>query len=65
MKNIFDSQEFRKTMKPFLSHKKTVFSQISIETNNKNLSDNFYLSDKFRTLRILSDHLMSSQMNII
>ena len=64
MKNIFDSQEFRKTMKPFLSDKKTIFSQISIEANKKNLSDNFYLYDKFRTLRMLSDHLMSSQMNI-
>ena len=34
MKNVLYSKEFQKTMRPFLSDKNTVFSQISIEKKN-------------------------------
>ena len=34
-KNALDSKEFRKTMRPFLSDKNTVFLQISIEKNER------------------------------
>ena len=33
MKNVLDSKEFWKTMRPFLFDRNTVFSQISIEKN--------------------------------
>ena len=33
-KNVLDSKEFWKTMRPFLSDRNTVLSQISIEKNN-------------------------------
>ena len=36
-------------MEPFLSDKNTVFSQINIEKNNRTISDDFDLSEKFRT----------------
>ena len=49
MKNFLDSKEFWKTMRPFLSDKNTVFSQISIEKNNRIISDDFDLSEEFST----------------
>ena len=61
MKNIFDTREFWKTMKPFLSDKKTIFSQISKETKIKIISDNFYLyvvqnlEDVFRSFNVKPD----------
>ena len=36
-------------MGPFLSDKNTVFSQISIEKNNRIISDDFILSEEFST----------------
>ena len=36
MKNILDNTEFQKILKPFLSDKKIVFFQISIEKNRQN-----------------------------
>ena len=36
-------------MEPFLSDKNTVFSQINIEKNNRTISDDFDLSEEFRT----------------
>ena len=47
MKNILDSKEFRKTMRPFLFDKNTVFSQISKEKNNRIISGDFDLSKEF------------------
>ena len=47
MKNVLDS--FWKTMRPFLSDKNTVFSQIIIEKNNRIISDDFDLSEEFST----------------
>ena len=41
LKNVLDSKEFWKTMRPFLSDKNTVFWQISIEQNNQIMSDVF------------------------
>ena len=35
MKNVFNSKEFWKTMRPFLSDKNTIFLQISTEKNNQ------------------------------
>ena len=49
VKNVLDSKEFWKTMRPFLSDKNTVFSQISIEKNNRITSDDFDLSEEFST----------------
>ena len=49
MKNVLDSEEFRKTMRPFLSDKNTVFTQISIEKINGIISDDFDLSEEFST----------------
>ena len=49
MKNILDSKEFWKTMRPFLSDKNTVFSQISIGKNNQITPDDFDLSEEFST----------------
>ena len=46
-KNVLDSKKFWKTMRPFLSFKNTVFSQISIEKNNRIISDDSDLSEKF------------------
>ena len=45
MKNVFNSKEFWETMRPFLSDKSTVFSQINIEKNNRIISDDFDLSE--------------------
>ena len=36
MKNVLESKEFWKTMRPFLSGKNTVFSLIIIEKNKTN-----------------------------
>ena len=47
MKNVLDSKEFWKTVRPFLSDKNTVFSQISIEKNNRIISDDLNLSEEF------------------
>ena len=49
MKKVLDNKEFWKTMRPFLSNKSTGFSQISIEKNNRIISDNFDLSEEFST----------------
>ena len=49
MKNILDSKEFWKTMRPFLSDKNIVFSQTSIVKNSRNISDDFDLSEEFST----------------
>ena len=49
MKNVLGSKEFWKTMRPFFSDKNTVFSQISIEKNNRIISDDFDLSEEFST----------------
>ena len=66
MKNILDSKEFWKTMRPFLSNNNTVFSQISTEKNNQIISDGFDLSEEFSTfLGKLLDHSMSIQINIM
>ena len=48
-KNFLDSKEFWETMRPFLSDKYTVFSQISIEKSNRIISDDFDLSEEFST----------------
>ena len=47
MKSVLDSKEFWKTMRPFLSDKNTVFSQISIEKDNRIIYDDFDLSEEF------------------
>ena len=61
MKNVLQSKEFWKTMRPFLSDKNTVFSQISIEKNSLIISNDFNLSEEFRTfLRMLLCRSMSS-----
>ena len=49
MKNVLQSKEFWKTMRPVLSYKNTVFSQISIEKNTLIISNDFNLSEEFRT----------------
>ena len=49
MKNVLESKEFWKTMRPFLYYKNTVFSQISMERNNGIISDDFHLSEEFST----------------
>ena len=49
MKNVLDSKQFCKTMRPLLSDKNTIFSQISIEENNGIVSDDFDLSEQFST----------------
>ena len=49
MKKLFSSREFWKTMRPFLSDENTVFSQISIEKNDRIISDDFDLSEEFST----------------
>ena len=49
MKNVLDSKEFWKTMRPFLYYKNIVFSQISMERNNRIMCDNFDLSEEFST----------------
>ena len=49
LKNLLDSKEFLKTLRPFLSDKNTVFSQISIEKNKRIMSDDFDLSEEFST----------------
>ena len=43
-------------MRPFLSDKNTVFSQIRIETNNQIISDDFDFSEEFITF--LEDSVM-------
>ena len=48
-KNVLDSKEFWKTMRPFLSDKNTVFSQISIQKNNRVISDDSDLSEELST----------------
>ena len=63
MKKVLDNREFWKTMKPFSSDKNTIFSQISIQKNNKITSDGFDWSKDFSTfLKMLLDRSMSSQM---
>ena len=49
MKNVLDSKKCWKMMRPFLSDKNTVFSQISIEKNNQIISDDFDLNEEFST----------------
>ena len=50
MKNVLNSKEFWKIIRPFLSDKNPVFSEISIEKKNQIISDEFDLSEKFSTL---------------
>ena len=47
VKNVLNSKEFWKMMRPFLSDKNTVLLQISIEKNNQIISDDFDLSEEF------------------
>ena len=49
MKNLLNSKVLWKMMRVFLSDKNTVFSQISIEKNNRIISDNLDLSEEFNT----------------
>ena len=49
MKKVLDSKEFWKTMRPFLFDKNTFLLQISIEKNNRIISDDFDLSEEFST----------------
>ena len=49
MENVLDSKTFWKTMRPFLSDKNTVFSQISTEKTNRIISDDFDLSEELST----------------
>ena len=49
MKKLLNSPEIWKTMKPFLSDKNTIFSQISIEKNKRIISDDLDLSEEFST----------------
>ena len=63
MKNILDSKEFWKTMRSFLSDKNIALSQISIEKNNRIISDVFDFSEEFNIS--FEDAIMSSQMNFI
>ena len=68
VKNILDGKGFWKAMKPFLSDKSTIFSQICIENNKGIISDVFDLSCLKSLVpfsRMLLDHSVSSQMNII
>ena len=46
-KNILDSKEFWKVMRPFLSNKNTFFSQISIEKHSRIIYDDFGLFEEF------------------
>ena len=64
MKNVLDNKKFWKTMRPFLSDKNTVFSQISIEKNNRIISDDFDLSEEFSTFfeDVVKSHSVPSQM---
>ena len=66
MKNFLGNKEFWETIRPFLSDKNTVFSQISIE-KNRIISDDFDLSEECSSffLKMLLGCSMSSQMNII
>ena len=47
MTNVLDSKEFWKTMRPYLFDKNTVFSEISIEKNNRITPDEFDWSEEF------------------
>ena len=49
MKTVLESKELWKTMRPFFSDKKIVFSKISIEKNNRIISDDFHLPEKSST----------------
>ena len=49
MKSVLESKELWKTMRPFFSDKKIVFSEISIEKNNRIISDDFDLPEKSST----------------
>ena len=50
MKNVLNSKEFWKIIRPFLSDKNPVFSEISKEKKNQIIPDEFDLSEKFSTL---------------
>ena len=49
MKNVLDSKEFWKTMRSFYLIKTQASWQISIEKNNRIISDDFDLSEEFST----------------
>ena len=49
MKNVLDSKKFWKTMGSFLSDENTVFLQITMEKNNRIISDDFDLSEECST----------------
>ena len=50
MKKVLDSNEFWKTVKPFLSDVNTIFSQISIAKNKRITSEDLGLSKEFSTV---------------
>ena len=50
MKKVLDSNEFWKTVKPFLSDVNTIFSQISIAKNKRIISEDLDLSKEFSTV---------------
>ena len=63
MKNVLDSEKFWKTMRPVLSGKNTVFSQITIEKNNRIISDDFDLSQEFSTFSEDSIRLLNVKLD--
>ena len=61
MKKVLDNKELWKTMRPFLSDKNTVFSQIRIEKNNRIISGDFDFSEEFSTF--FKDAVRSLNLN--
>ena len=61
MKKVLDNKELCKTMRPFLSDKNTVFSQIRIEKNNRIISGDFDFSEEFSTF--FEDAVRSLNLN--
>ena len=47
MKNVLNCKYFWKIMRPFLSDRNTVFSQITLEKNKRIISDDFDLCEEF------------------
>ena len=64
MKNALDIKEFWKTMRPFLSDKNAVFSQVSIGKKNKlYLMTLTCLKSLALSLKMLLGRLMSNQLS--
>ena len=59
MTNVLDSKEFWKTMRPYLFDKNTVFSEISIEKNNRITPDDFDWSEEFSIFFEDADRLLN------